>query len=663
VHKNVVIYTTKHFHFWNEPAIIISGSYLATPIPLSKRMPTTTQTLQKGRFSIEQELSSNGTCIHFQAYDTEGEEAVSILEIVPQLPKVATVSKREALEAAFAAKARTVSHLKQRALPAVLGSFIEGGRYYVVTPCVAGTDLLSISNNQEKAFSTNQLTDWADSLLEALTGLHYSRPPIVYGSLHPANVLVSQEGAVILSISGLFHNDEPDPASKNLAVGGSAIAFSPLEQIWNGLDAASQKVIINQYDEASERILKQELDARSDIYSLGATLYFIATGRIPVDALERSIEIIEGNPDPLVSPNKLDASIPSEVSDVIMKAMEIRREYRFDSAAIMRQVLRTALIRVKEREADVSTPVSVIAPPVRSETVRSNHVKTGPSNEFARRLSEVEEKRPATEGSLAEAETKLLEAEEAQARTTEGFNLSQLDDDVLGLLDSMLPNSSKASVVESPATGFSSAEQHSEQEIDVTSILDRVASEAVEEDLTEVAIPAEAEGSVPNDRLSHEARTNTNGPQSESTETFGSLSSVPDDEIEISFENVTGQSKNSFPFGVPMIAVAAALVCIVAVGGWLMFRGGAAPEAAITIQAHPAPGDEKQPEQPAQSAYQPDETSQTSPEISSEAPPAGADQAVTQPDRTPPSKTKKAAPAKTPPPKKAVTVDDLINDN
>ena len=661
--KNVVISTTKHFHFWNEPAIIINGSYLATPIPLSKRMPTTTQTLQKGRFSIEQELSSNGTCIHFQAYDTEGEEAVSIFEIVPQLPKVATVSKREGLEAAFAAKARSVSLLKQRALPALLGSFTEGGHYYVVTQCVAGTDLRSISNDQERAFSTNQLTDWADSLLEALTALHNSRPSIVYGNLHPANVILGQEGAVTLSVAGLFHNDEPDPVPKTLAAGGSAIAFSPLEQIWSGLDAASQKVIINQYDEASERILKQELDARSDIYSLGATLYFISTGRTPVDALERSIEIIEGNPDPLVSPNKLDASVPSEVSDVIMKAMEIRREYRFDSAAIMRQVLRTALVRVKEREADVSTPVSVVAPHVRSEMVQSGHVKTGPSDEVARRLREAEEKRLAAERRVAEAETKLREAEEAQARTTEGFNLSQLDDDVLGLLDTIPSNSSKASVAQSPATGFSSAGQRSEQEADVASIFGRPASAAVEEDLTGSAIPAEDEGSVPNDLPSPEARADTEESQSEFAETFESLSSVRDDEIEISFENVTGQSKSSFPFGVPMIAAAVALVCVAAVGGWLMFGGGGAPEAAITIQAQPAAGDEKQPEQSAQSAYQPDETSQTSPEISTQAPPAGADQAVTQPDRTSPSKTKKATPAKTPPPKKAVTVDDLINDN
>jgi len=629
-------------------------------------MPATTQTLQKGRFSIEQELFSNGSCTHFQAYDTDGEEAVSIFEIVPKLPKVATVSQRESLEAAFTAKAKTVSLLKQKALPSVLSSFADGGRYYVVTSCISGTDLLSISKDQEKAFSTSQLADWADSLLEALAALHSSRPPIVYRNLHPENVVLGQEGEVTLSISGLFQNNETNPAaSKNVSTGSSAIAFSPLEQIWSGLDAASQKVIINQYDEGSERILKQELDARSDIYSLGATLYFLATGRTPVDALERSIEMIEGNSDPLVSPNKLEPSIPNEVSDVIMKAMEVRREYRFDSAAIMRQVLRTALVRVKERGSNVSTPdVNRAVPPVRTETVRNGHAKTGPADEVTQRLREAEEKRLEAERRAAEAEKKLREAEESQARITESFNLSQLEDDVLGLLNSTPAHSSEASDLESPATGPSAGATKREDEEDVSPIVDRAASQTVDEETSEPATEAEPAISASSDRPSPETHKKADKQEPEAAKAFAaSASSVRADDVEISFETESGRPKGSFPFGIPVIAAAAAFVFLAAIGGWLLLSGGTASDAATTIQAQPADSQETQPEQPVQSAYQPDETSQTPTEVSTEIPAAGDQQAITQPDRTAPAKTKKTAPAKTPVPKKAVTVDDLINDN
>ena len=48
-------------------------------------------------------------------------------------------------------------------------------------------------------------------------------------------------------------------------VDGDELRYSPMEQIWPGLDPASQKVITNSYDDRSERILKQPLDERSDI--------------------------------------------------------------------------------------------------------------------------------------------------------------------------------------------------------------------------------------------------------------------------------------------------------------------------------------------------------------------------------------------------------------
>src|SRR6185436_14551347 len=58
-----------------------------------------------------------------------------------------------------------------------------------------------------------------------------------------------------------------------------------------------------------------------------------------------------GNSDPLVPPAEIDASIPEAISEVIMKAMELRREHRYDSASIMRQVLSTAWQRSQNQKA------------------------------------------------------------------------------------------------------------------------------------------------------------------------------------------------------------------------------------------------------------------------------------------------------------------------
>ena len=126
--------------------------------------------------------------------------------------------------------------------------------------------------------------------------------------------------------------------------------YSPLEVIWEKLDSASQRVILNGYDEKSQQNLMRPPDVLSDIYSLGATLYHLLTGQMPVDALERSIAVLEGNPDPLLAPDEIDPNIAVEISGVLIKALKIRRENRFASALEMSKELENAFVQLKERK-------------------------------------------------------------------------------------------------------------------------------------------------------------------------------------------------------------------------------------------------------------------------------------------------------------------------
>src|SRR5690606_20170290 len=123
----------------------------------------------------------------------------------------------------------------------------------------------------------------------------------------PQHIKMTADGKLKLLAYGIASGiaSALEPGIGNPGTEQTQLHFSPLEQIWEGLDKASQKVITNSYDEKSEMLLKQPADARSDIFGLGATLYYLATGKKPVDALERSIDILEGKEDPLVSPSML----------------------------------------------------------------------------------------------------------------------------------------------------------------------------------------------------------------------------------------------------------------------------------------------------------------------------------------------------------------------
>src|SRR5262249_44968527 len=159
----------------------------------------------------------------------------------------------------------------------------------------------------------------------------------------PASVRLTSNFKVKLLTAGIAsESSDVIMASAENPSDSSVLNYRPLEQLWGGLDAASQKVIANSYDDVGRRDLYAPLDARSDIYSLGATIYHILSRTLPKDALERSIELLDGKADPLAPLTDVAPLVPEEVSRLVMKALELKREARFDSAASMRQAVSAA---------------------------------------------------------------------------------------------------------------------------------------------------------------------------------------------------------------------------------------------------------------------------------------------------------------------------------
>ena len=182
---------------------------------------------------------------------------------------------------------------------------------------------------------------WTDQLLDAVNALHTKSQPIIHAGISPSTVTVDG--------SGTIHLKTIREASD------TQVNYKPLEQLWDSLDHFSQRAILNRYDDEAQRWLSQPPTAASDIYAVGATVYAVLTGTPPPDALDRSIAAMEDKKDPLVEPRLLAPSIPPEISDVIMKAMAVARDDRYYSAVILRQVFKTAAVRVRERlEAELS---------------------------------------------------------------------------------------------------------------------------------------------------------------------------------------------------------------------------------------------------------------------------------------------------------------------
>jgi serine/threonine protein kinase len=315
-------------------------------------MLSTNQSLNQGRYRIVKATGQSSSGVLYEAFDTVLQSNVFLKEIVIKLGKVSTVSQQEAIKLAFSDEAKNLKQISNESFHQVLDYFSEIDRHYLVIESNEESNLKDLLEKKGRAFSYSDAINWAEQILNALSHIHSQTNPLIHRDIKPQNITLSSSGKIKLSPPEISRKliekfAKPDD---NQSYNAASLHFLPLEQIWEGLDSASQKVILNSYNEKSEETLKQPTDAASDIYSLGATLYYLLTAQLPIDALERSIDILEGKSDPLLPPIKLNASVPVEISDILMKALEIKRENRFNMTAMMRQVLRTSVLKIKERE-------------------------------------------------------------------------------------------------------------------------------------------------------------------------------------------------------------------------------------------------------------------------------------------------------------------------
>ena len=605
-----------------------------------KNMPATTELLQEGRYRINQESAGEGNSIVFEAYDSVRGANVVVKEIPLRLSKVTTVSQQELMKLAFANQAKTLTEIHHDSLLHVHDFFSEEGRQYLVLESVDGDDLGVLLARNNSAFPVSDVLNWADQMLDALNYLHNFKPPVIHRNIRPEHIKLNSSGKIKLLAFGLAEGTDSkvNTSLTDDAADDSDISYSPLEQFWDGLDSASQKVITNSYDEKSEKILKQPADARSDIYALGATLYHLLTAVKPMDALERSIDMMDGKADPLRKAGDVNAAIPAEISDVLMKAMAIRREERYDSASIMRQVLRTALVRLKERESEEAVEMKAAAEEVKqvqtANPVPSNaqiqadakklevEAEAREKAELVKQVREAEEQRLAAEQRTADAARRVQEEEAAvkAAMAAEASADEPSDDDLLQMLLPTLPAAANPAVRRAEPEAKKS-EEAVEAKSDET--FAKKAKETPKQNPTVSVAPA-------------------------------SVSEDKDFELPVS---------RGFPLGMPLIAVGIGAVLIMIVAAWVLMPGN--PAGGQPVQTPSAAAANPASAPPIQSMM-PSNT---------EAVPAAADSQTSQPvveNAVTPDQSVQKAKKPTPTPKsakpaaetkKAVTVDDLINDN
>src|SRR5579863_8568275 len=213
--------------------------------------PLAPGTILQGRYAIDRLLGGGGMGMVYLARDQRlANRPCAIKEMVDHF-----IDQAQRIEANeyFAREADTLAQLKHQAIPAITDRFEISNRHYLVMEYVEGRNLEEELAARGEPLPEGLVIDIARQLSDVLAYLHGLQPPIIYRDMKPSNVMLSPNGRVVLvdfGIARLFK-----AARKGTMIG--TLGFAPPEQ-YQGM-----------------------VDPRSDIYSLGATLHYVLTGRDP----------------------------------------------------------------------------------------------------------------------------------------------------------------------------------------------------------------------------------------------------------------------------------------------------------------------------------------------------------------------------------------------
>jgi serine/threonine-protein kinase len=230
-------------------------------------------------------------------------------------PPPAQVALKETLNpdhiAQFQGEFEVLRDLQHDNLPRYYGMFETHQRGYLVMELVQGKSLSDILHEEQRPLLETQVLGYAVQLCDVLSYLHGQPSPLLHRDIKPANIRFTPHGVIKLVDFGLLKRGVD---TTHISRRGLTTAYAPIEQ-YGGQGART--------------------DARTDIYSLGATLYHLLTFQSPLPVTER----VASSTDQLPSPLLYNPHLSRPMVQAILRAMEIRPEARFATAAQFRQAL------------------------------------------------------------------------------------------------------------------------------------------------------------------------------------------------------------------------------------------------------------------------------------------------------------------------------------
>lgn len=251
-----------------------------------------------GRYKILKKLGEGGMSVVYLAVNEKVNKHWAIKEV-----KKEGVENFEVVHQRLLAEAEILTRLHHPNLPDIVDIIEEEESFLLVMDYIEGRELESIVQ-QYGPQEQEKVIKWGQQLCDLLSYLHSQNPPIIYRDMKPSNIILQEDGKIVLIDFGTARELKESQTEDTICLGTSGYAAP------------------EQYEGYGQT------DMRTDIYCLGVTLYYLLTGHNPVCKPYEIYPIRYWN-----------ANLSSGLESIILKCTRKNPSKRYQSCEELRQAL------------------------------------------------------------------------------------------------------------------------------------------------------------------------------------------------------------------------------------------------------------------------------------------------------------------------------------